>query len=80
MVTLGGITSCQNESHMGDPETQAQLRELAAEYIERAAKIDHNSEPPDVLQFDRTTDSLEQENAWLKRRLAHIRRATRDRA
>jgi hypothetical protein len=57
---------------MGDPEMQAQLPELAAEYIE----IDHNSEPPDVLQFDRTTESLEQENAWLKRRLAYIRRAT----
>lgn len=44
-------------SHIGDPETQARLRELAAEYIERAAKID-NSEPSDVLQFDRTTESL----------------------
>jgi hypothetical protein len=65
---------------MGDHETQVQLPELAAEYIERAAEIDHNSEPPDVLQFDRTTESLEQENVWLKRRLAHIRRATWGRA
>jgi hypothetical protein len=64
---------------MGDPETQVQLRE-AAEHIERAAEIDHNSEPPDVLHFDRTTESLEQENVWLKRRLAHIKRETRGRA
>ena len=61
---------------MGDHETQVQLPELAAEYIERAAEIDHNSEPPDVLQFDRTTESLEKENRWLKERLTQIRCAT----
>jgi hypothetical protein len=33
-----------------------------------------NSEPPDVLLFDRTTESLEQENAWLKELLARIKR------
>jgi hypothetical protein len=56
---------------MTDDVTQAELRKLAAEYVVQAAEID-NSEPPDVLQFDRTTESLEQENVWLKGRLAHI--------
>jgi hypothetical protein len=60
---------------MTDPGTQAELRKLAAEYMEQAAEIE-TSEPPDVLQFDRTTESLQQENGWLKERLAHIRRAT----
>jgi len=32
------------------------------------------SEPLDVLLFDRTTESLEQENSWLKERLAQIKR------
>jgi hypothetical protein len=30
------------------------------------------SEPPDVLQLQRTIDSLEQENAWLKEQLARV--------
>jgi hypothetical protein len=34
-----------------------------------------NSEPLDVLLFDRTTESLEQENRWLKERLARFPRA-----
>jgi hypothetical protein len=29
------------------------------------------SEPPDVLHLQRTIESLEQENAWLKEQLAH---------
>ena len=33
------------------------------------------SEPSDVLLSQRTIDSLEQENAWLKERLAHIVRS-----
>jgi hypothetical protein len=33
------------------------------------------SEPPDVLHLQRTIESLEQENAWLKEQLA---RAIRD--
>jgi hypothetical protein len=32
-------------------------------------------EPLDVLLFDRTTESLEQENRWLKERLARMKRA-----
>jgi hypothetical protein len=32
------------------------------------------SEPADVLHLQRTIDSLEQENAWLKERLAQILR------
>ncbi len=32
-------------------------------------------EPPDVLLLDRTIESLEQENAWLKEQLARITRA-----
>ncbi len=31
-------------------------------------------EPPDVLLCQRTIQSLEQENAWLKEQLAHILR------
>ena len=31
-------------------------------------------EPPDVLLVDRTIESLEQENAWLKEQLARITR------
>jgi hypothetical protein len=31
-------------------------------------------EPPDVLVCQRTIESLEQENAWLKERLAQILR------
>jgi hypothetical protein len=31
-------------------------------------------EPPDVLHLQRTIESLEQENAWLKERLAQILR------
>jgi hypothetical protein len=62
-------------NRISDVEAQARLRELAAEYIESAAEIDNDSEPPDVLRFDRTTESLEQENAWLKERLAQIRGA-----
>jgi IS1 family transposase len=62
-------------SQICDHQTQVELRKLATEYIERAAEID-NSEPPDVLQFNRTTESLEQENEWLRGRLAQIRRAT----
>jgi hypothetical protein len=61
--------------HMSDPETQVQLRKLAAEYVAQAAEIE-TSEPPDVLQFDRTTESLEKENRWLKERLTQIRCAT----
>jgi hypothetical protein len=34
-----------------------------------------SSEPPDVLHLQRTIDSLEKENAWLKEQLA---RAIRD--
>jgi hypothetical protein len=34
-----------------------------------------SSEPPDVLRSQRTIDSLEKENAWLKEQLA---RAVRD--
>ena len=30
------------------------------------------SEPPDVLHLQRTIDSLEKENAWLKAQLARI--------
>jgi hypothetical protein len=30
------------------------------------------TEPPDVLLFQRTIESLEQENAWLKEQLARI--------
>jgi hypothetical protein len=30
------------------------------------------SEPPDVLHLQRTIDSLEQENAWLKEQLARV--------
>ena len=30
------------------------------------------TEPPDVLNLQRTIDSLEKENAWLKEQLAHI--------
>jgi hypothetical protein len=59
---------------MTDVETQAALRKLATEYVARADEID-NSEPPDVLQFDRTTEPLEQENVWLKGQLARIKRA-----
>jgi hypothetical protein len=33
------------------------------------------SEPFDVLLSQRTIESLEQENAWLKERLAHIMRS-----
>jgi hypothetical protein len=33
------------------------------------------SEPTDVLQFDRTSESLEQENVWLKEKLARIKGA-----
>jgi hypothetical protein len=33
-----------------------------------------SSEPPDVLHLQRTIDSLKQENAWLKERLAQILR------
>jgi hypothetical protein len=33
------------------------------------------SEPFDVFLFDRTTESLEQENRWLKERVARIKRA-----
>jgi hypothetical protein len=33
------------------------------------------SEPSDVLLSQRTIESLEQENAWLKERLARILRA-----
>ena len=32
------------------------------------------SEPPDVLLSQRTIESLEQENAWLKERIAEVRR------
>jgi hypothetical protein len=32
-------------------------------------------EPPDVLLSQRTIESLERENAWLKERLAHIMRS-----
>jgi hypothetical protein len=32
------------------------------------------SEPPDVLRLQRTIDSLEKENAWLKEQLAQITR------
>ena len=35
------------------------------------------SEPPDVLHLQRTIVSLEQENAWLKERLAQILRETK---
>jgi len=31
-------------------------------------------EPPDVLLLQRTIKSLEQENAWLKERIAEVRR------
>jgi hypothetical protein len=31
-----------------------------------------SSEPPDVLHLQRTIDSLEKENAWLKEQLARI--------
>jgi len=31
-------------------------------------------EPPDVLLLQRTITSLEQENAWLKERIAEVRR------
>jgi len=31
-------------------------------------------EPPDVLLLQRTIESLEQENAWLKERIAEVRR------
>ena len=31
-------------------------------------------EPPDVLLLQRTIESLEQENAWLKERVAEARR------
>jgi hypothetical protein len=34
------------------------------------------SEPLDVLLFDRTTESLDQENKWLNERLARIKRKT----
>jgi hypothetical protein len=30
----------RHAAHMSDPETQAQLRKLAAEYIERAAELE----------------------------------------
>jgi hypothetical protein len=30
----------RHAAHMSDPETQEQLRKLAAEYIERAAELD----------------------------------------
>jgi hypothetical protein len=30
------------------------------------------TEPPDVLLFQRTIESLEQENAWLKEQFARI--------
>jgi hypothetical protein len=30
------------------------------------------SEPPDVLNLQRTIESLERENAWLRERLARI--------
>jgi hypothetical protein len=33
-----------------------------------------HKEPPDVLVCQRTIESLEQENAWLKERLAQILR------
>ncbi len=33
------------------------------------------SEPPDVLLSQRTIESLEQENTWLKERLARIMRS-----
>jgi hypothetical protein len=62
-------------NNLSDAEAQAALRKLATEYVAQADAID-NSEPHDVLQFDRTTESLEQENVWLKGRLAQIRRAT----
>jgi hypothetical protein len=62
--------------HMSDSETQVQLRKLAAEYVSWQAAEIETSEPPDVLQFDRTTESLEKENRWLKERLTQIRCAT----
>jgi hypothetical protein len=34
------------------------------------------TEPPDVLHLQRTIDSLEKENAWLKAELARIIRDT----
>jgi hypothetical protein len=36
---------------IGDPETQVQLRKLAAEYIERAAEVENKQvDPPSVRE------------------------------
>jgi hypothetical protein len=41
-------------------------------YQEKIAPLPAPTEPPDVLAFERTIESLEQENAWLKDRLARM--------
>jgi len=45
---------------------------VPANKIEPPDALPVSSEPPDVLHLQRTIDSLEKENAWLKAQLARI--------
>jgi hypothetical protein len=45
------------------------------EKIAPPGPLTDHTEPPDVLLFQRTIESVEQENEWLKEQLAGIVRA-----
>jgi hypothetical protein len=51
---------------------------MPRDHLQGSPPDDSLSEPRDVLRFDRTSESLEQENRWLKERLARMKRAKPD--
>jgi hypothetical protein len=51
------------------------LMKVYQEKIAPPGALPDHTEPPDVLLFQRTIESVEQENEWLKEQLAGIVRA-----
>jgi hypothetical protein len=67
-----------NQQHQGllFQEERGVLMMVYQEKIAPPDPLPVLSEPSDVLLSQRTIESLKQENAWLKERLAHISRVS----